>query len=66
MQGVLLESASLERYLSLGKSGYPVFQSAQQILATLAQHPELLRFLQFHSPMKKAARSTGTAPPQGM
>lgn len=65
MQGVLLESASLERYLSLGKSGYPVFQSAQQILATLAQHPELLRFFAVPQPNEKGSQIDWYSPTPG-
>lgn len=44
MQGVLLESGNVDRYLALGKSGRPVFESSQQILAALQRHPDLLRF----------------------
>lgn len=65
MQGVLLESASLERYLSLGKSGYPVFQSAQQILATLAQHPELLPFFAVPQPNEKGSQIDWYSPVAG-
>lgn len=44
MQGVLLESGSVDRYLALGKSGHPVSEVAQQILAVLQRHPQLQPF----------------------
>ena len=44
MQGVLLESGSVDRYLALGKSGHPVSDAAQQILAVLQRHPQLQPF----------------------
>ena len=44
MQGVLLESGSTDRYLALGKSGHPVFDSSQQILVALQRHPQLQAF----------------------
>lgn len=44
MQGVLLESGNVDRYLALGKSGQPVFAASEQILAALQRHPDLLNF----------------------
>ncbi|WP_312568824.1 SrfA family protein [Comamonas sp.] len=44
MRGVLLESGSVDRYLKLGQSGYPVFDSADQILAALQRHPQWRSF----------------------
>ena len=44
MRGVLLESGSVDRYLKLGQSGYPVFDSADQILAALQRHPQWRNF----------------------
>lgn len=65
MQGVLLESAGLDGYLSLGKSGYPVFQSAQQILAALGQHPELLPFFAIPQRNEKGSQIDWYSPVPG-